>query len=356
MVSTPSPSTLTPYLRGYSIDRFYVAAALLTDDADVPDNDMVLVPNPLGQDPDQTRLVLVIEVDDVNVTVNVSPTGDDYPDLDLTLTFPNTNSPDDTYPLPHVQPDAGDGVYTFSAPPRRDPYRITVTDSLHTQQGIPQTVLVHPPGTDSIVDVGMTANLYRLKGNLLFGQRGGGSDPIPYARVTVYQGSTTSVTIANIGSAATVTDNDHGLSTNDKVRIDGASHLANNGVHTITSTTLNTYTYTMGSAPGSSPTGTITSTNILAGPVNVTSAEFNRYEFDLATPGLVRIEVVKLDSTLVVDPLYGPKSITFTAARGKVYDNSITVLGNVALTGRVANGSSGAPNAPVTAPEPAPQL
>lgn len=78
-----------------------------------------------------------------------------------------------------------------------------------------------------------------------------------------------SVTISNSGTTATVTHTSHGLSTNDKVRIKGASHAANNGVFSITVTGANTYTYTMVSAPGSNPTGTITSTFVvLSGATN----------------------------------------------------------------------------------------
>jgi hypothetical protein len=69
-----------------------------------------------------------------------------------------------------------------------------------------------------------------------------------------------SVTIVNSGTTATVTHSTHGLSTNDYVWIEGASLDANNGVFQITVTGTNTYTYTMGSTPGSSPTGTILST------------------------------------------------------------------------------------------------
>jgi hypothetical protein len=66
-------------------------------------------------------------------------------------------------------------------------------------------------------------------------------------------------TIVNSGTTATATTTGvHGLVTNDKVNIAGASHVANNGVFTVTVTGTNTFTYTMGSAPGSSPTGTIT--------------------------------------------------------------------------------------------------
>jgi hypothetical protein len=72
-----------------------------------------------------------------------------------------------------------------------------------------------------------------------------------------------SVTISNSGTTATVTHTAHGMATNDKVVIRGASLDVNNGVFSITSTGANSYTYTMGSTPGSSPTGTITSTFVV---------------------------------------------------------------------------------------------
>ena len=50
------------------------------------------------------------------------------------------------------------------------------------------------------------------------------------------------------------------MSTGDKVEILGASLQQNNGVFSITVTDTNTYTYTMASDPGSSPTGTIKAT------------------------------------------------------------------------------------------------
>ena len=74
------------------------------------------------------------------------------------------------------------------------------------------------------------------------------------------------VTIINVATLATVTHTAHGLVTNDKVLILGASHDANNSVFSITRLTDDSYTYTMESSPGSSPTGTITSTYVaLAG-------------------------------------------------------------------------------------------
>lgn len=69
-----------------------------------------------------------------------------------------------------------------------------------------------------------------------------------------------SVTIDNEGTTATVTHTSHGMVTNDKVWIDGASLDVNNGVFTITKINDNSYSYTLPSAPGSDPTGTITAT------------------------------------------------------------------------------------------------
>lgn len=68
------------------------------------------------------------------------------------------------------------------------------------------------------------------------------------------------VTISNSGTTATVSHTTHGLETNDKVKIKGASHYQNNGVFTITKIDANSYSYTMPSAPGSNPTGTIKAT------------------------------------------------------------------------------------------------
>jgi hypothetical protein len=71
------------------------------------------------------------------------------------------------------------------------------------------------------------------------------------------------VTIVNSSTTATVTHTGHGLITNDKVLIKGASHYQNNGVFTITKVNNDSYTYTLASAPGSNPTGTIKSTFVV---------------------------------------------------------------------------------------------
>lgn len=90
---------------------------------------------------------------------------------------------------------------------------------------------------------------------------------IPSARVFLKAANDTgpfpyqeSVSISNSGTTATVTHTGHGLATNDKVLIEGASLWQNNGIFSITKTSDNAYTYTLPEAPGSSPTGTITST------------------------------------------------------------------------------------------------
>lgn len=68
------------------------------------------------------------------------------------------------------------------------------------------------------------------------------------------------VTITNSGTTATVSHTSHGLVSTDKVQIKGASHYQNNGVFSITKINDNSYSYTMPSAPGSDPTGTIKAT------------------------------------------------------------------------------------------------
>ena len=91
--------------------------------------------------------------------------------------------------------------------------------------------------------------------------------PIQNARVLLTASNGTgdfpfdeTVTISNSGTTATVTHTGHGMQTGDYVQIIEASLPANNGVFSITVTTVNAYTYTMLSTPGSSPTGTIKAT------------------------------------------------------------------------------------------------
>lgn len=77
------------------------------------------------------------------------------------------------------------------------------------------------------------------------------------------------VTIVNSGTTATVTHTAHGVATGDKMQFLGASLAANNGTFLLTVTDVDTYTYTMLSTPGSSPTGTIKATFVaLSGLTN----------------------------------------------------------------------------------------
>lgn len=71
------------------------------------------------------------------------------------------------------------------------------------------------------------------------------------------------VTITNSGTTATVSHTAHAMITGDLVVISGASLAANNGVFAITKINDNSYSYTMGSTPGSNPTGTIKATYVL---------------------------------------------------------------------------------------------
>lgn len=87
-----------------------------------------------------------------------------------------------------------------------------------------------------------------------------GTGPFPYQDA---------VTITNSTTTATVTHTGHGLASNDKVVIRGATQTAYNGVFQITVTDANTYTYTMSSDPGGNATGSPVSSFVaLAGLTN----------------------------------------------------------------------------------------
>lgn len=121
-----------------------------------------------------------------------------------------------------------------------------------------------------------------------------------------------SVTIANSGTTATVTHTTHGLSTNDKVVINGASHWQNNGVFQITVTGASSYTYTLPSAPGSSPTGTITSTFVaLEGLTNASGVVSTSRVYASAQPVTGRVrKSTSGDDLFKTSPLSGSVSNT----------------------------------------------
>lgn len=86
--------------------------------------------------------------------------------------------------------------------------------------------------------------------------------PIQNARVLVETADATgpfpyreSISITRSGSTATVTHTGHGLATNDKVVIRGATQIEYNGIFTITVTDANTYTITVSGTPATPATG-----------------------------------------------------------------------------------------------------
>lgn len=83
------------------------------------------------------------------------------------------------------------------------------------------------------------------------------------------------VTITNSGTTATVSHTAHGMATNDKVQITGASLTANNGIFQITKVSDDSYTYTMSSTPGSNPTGTIKANFIFLDGTTDTNGEIS---------------------------------------------------------------------------------
>jgi hypothetical protein len=106
-------------------------------------------------------------------------------------------------------------------------------------------------GSVTLTVTAKTAGGTAVENALVYLQAADGTGPFPFEDT---------VTITNSGTTATVSHTSHGMASNDYVFIDGASHHQNNGVFQITVTGANAYTYTMASAPGSDPTGTIEST------------------------------------------------------------------------------------------------
>jgi len=81
-----------------------------------------------------------------------------------------------------------------------------------------------------------------------------GTGPLPFED---------SVAIVQSGGTATVTHNAHGLSTGQKVLIEGANETNYNGTHTITKINDDSYSYTVDSGTSSPATGTIIATAVI---------------------------------------------------------------------------------------------
>jgi hypothetical protein len=130
------------------------------------------------------------------------------------------------------------------------------------------------------------------------------------------------VTISNSSTTATVTHTSHSMVTGDKILIRGASHAANNGVFTVTVTGTNAYTYTMSSAPGSNPTGTIKADFVYLYGTTDVNGDINMSRVlptDQAVTGWAR----KSSSA----PFYktGPVSGTVTSASGAIFTAVMTL-------------------------------
>ena len=124
------------------------------------------------------------------------------------------------------------------------------TPSVRNGSGATTTIVA---GSVTVSITAQTATGTKISGANVF-LAAADSGPYPYQDT---------VTIVNSGTTATVTHTSHGLASNDKVLIQGASLAANNGVFSITYISDNSYSYTMASTPGSSPTGTILATYVL---------------------------------------------------------------------------------------------
>ena len=72
-----------------------------------------------------------------------------------------------------------------------------------------------------------------------------------------------SVSITRSGSVATVSHTNHGLQTDEYVRILGANQVEYNGIFQITYISADSYSYTVSGTPDTPATGTITSTFVL---------------------------------------------------------------------------------------------
>jgi hypothetical protein len=110
-------------------------------------------------------------------------------------------------------------------------------------------VIVSDPVTVKVTVKTVTGTV--IQSARVFVKASDGAGPFPFEET---------VTIVNSGTTATVTHTGHGMASNDYVTISGASHEENNGVFQINWISVDSYSYTMSSAPGSSPTGTIKAT------------------------------------------------------------------------------------------------
>lgn len=87
-----------------------------------------------------------------------------------------------------------------------------------------------------------------------------GAEYLVGGRVTDWWDDTDTVTITRSGGTASVSHTAHGFATGQRVLIAGAQQGPYNGIHQITVTGLNDYTYSVTGTPATPATGTITAT------------------------------------------------------------------------------------------------
>lgn len=97
--------------------------------------------------------------------------------------------------------------------------------------------------------------------------------------------SDVTVTIARSGTTATVTHTSHGMATNDQVNITGITDkIADNGVHTITWLSANSYSYTTTDSGSTSYTGTIKATFVFLKGLATAGTDSNEISMSRSIP------------------------------------------------------------------------
>lgn len=148
------------------------------------------------------------------------------------------------------------------------------------------------------------------------------------ARILVYPADNTgplpyqeSVTITRSGSTATVSHTAHGIADGKYVWISGADQEEYNGVHQITVTGANSYTYTVTGTPATPATGTIIATAaIIYGITSATGVltDTRSYTTDQPIVGRVR----KTSST----PLYSQGTVSGTVDSGAGFSTTVLLI------------------------------
>lgn len=131
-----------------------------------------------------------------------------------------------------------------------------------------------------------------------------------------------SVSIARTDTTATVTHTGHGLATGMKVVIRGADQQEYNGVHQITVTGTDTYTYTVSGTPASPATGTITSTAVVLEGTTDVNGYLANTGFNYSTDQPIEGDVRKASSS----PYFKPAAVSGTITTAGFSTNVLLAL------------------------------